>query len=401
MSSFVWIDHSEKQRRQVLDAVDLFREKDTRDELGLSIIRDGISDALFPGTGSLQTRARYFLFIPWMYLKLENGGATASDIDRKARAFEIALVEALRQNEGARQGVIGMNARERLLRTPASVYWNGLRMLAILTRDCSHTEYHRTFGRRRVSARDDDGVALDRDFRSWHTGLPPEPADFPAGMNFALTPREASYLKERVIERHRPSLFAFLLMKDLGTVEAPFVWTLPEAQQLPKGLARQVHHARLFSEAMNGAAILYNLWLSQLEPRRTEITDDCQERFGEWAAGIESIRADLTPWDLRDFWLFVAGCGAKPSEMSRVFVSQWVALVQKTERLDDLVGDRRARELVAARERSIKGPLSRFENRRSREIWQGAAGLGRMDFRWGSAQIVLNDISNGLRGTNA
>ncbi len=72
MSSFVWIDHSERQRRQVLDAIDLFREKDTRDELGLASIRDAISDALFPGTSSLQTRAGCLPFVPWTYRLLES-----------------------------------------------------------------------------------------------------------------------------------------------------------------------------------------------------------------------------------------------------------------------------------------------------------------------------------------
>ena len=71
MSTFTWIDHSEKQRRQILEAIDLFREKDTRDELGIAGIRDTFSDMLFPGTGALQTRARYFLFVPWMYLDFE------------------------------------------------------------------------------------------------------------------------------------------------------------------------------------------------------------------------------------------------------------------------------------------------------------------------------------------
>jgi hypothetical protein len=49
VSSFVWIDHSEKQRRQVLEAIDLFKERDTRDELGTGGIRDAFSDMLFPG----------------------------------------------------------------------------------------------------------------------------------------------------------------------------------------------------------------------------------------------------------------------------------------------------------------------------------------------------------------
>lgn len=79
-SSFTWLDHSDKERRRVLEAVDRFKESDTRDELGLAPIRDGFADHFFPGTtvlmttsaswpkgrssGSRATRARYFLFVP-------------------------------------------------------------------------------------------------------------------------------------------------------------------------------------------------------------------------------------------------------------------------------------------------------------------------------------------------
>ena len=34
MSSFTWLDYSEKERRKMLEVVDLFKERDTRDELG-------------------------------------------------------------------------------------------------------------------------------------------------------------------------------------------------------------------------------------------------------------------------------------------------------------------------------------------------------------------------------
>ena len=70
-SAFAWLDHSEEQRRQILDVLDLFREKSTIDELGLGTIRDAFADMLFPGTSAPQTKARYFLFIPWIYLGLE------------------------------------------------------------------------------------------------------------------------------------------------------------------------------------------------------------------------------------------------------------------------------------------------------------------------------------------
>jgi hypothetical protein len=39
MSAFVWLDYSERERRKMLDVVDLFREHDTRDELGIGSVR--------------------------------------------------------------------------------------------------------------------------------------------------------------------------------------------------------------------------------------------------------------------------------------------------------------------------------------------------------------------------
>ena len=71
-SQISWLDYSEYERRKTLDMIDLFREKGTRDELGIGLIRDALANLLFPGTSTVQTRARYFLFIPWMYGDLEN-----------------------------------------------------------------------------------------------------------------------------------------------------------------------------------------------------------------------------------------------------------------------------------------------------------------------------------------
>jgi len=70
-SSFTWLDYSEHERRKMLDVIDLFGEKTTRYELGLSGVRDIIADILFPGTTTIQTVAKYFLFVPWMYMNLE------------------------------------------------------------------------------------------------------------------------------------------------------------------------------------------------------------------------------------------------------------------------------------------------------------------------------------------
>ena len=47
------------------EIVNLFSERESRDELGIGQVRDAISDLMWPGTSTLFTRARYFLFIPW------------------------------------------------------------------------------------------------------------------------------------------------------------------------------------------------------------------------------------------------------------------------------------------------------------------------------------------------
>ena len=71
MSSFTWLDYSERERRKMLEVVDLFKERDTRDELGLGAVRDSFADQFFPGTSTIMTRARYFLLVAWTYQRLE------------------------------------------------------------------------------------------------------------------------------------------------------------------------------------------------------------------------------------------------------------------------------------------------------------------------------------------
>ena len=95
-----WLDYSEHDRRKALDVIALFHEQDTRDELGLGAVRDGFADLFFPGTSTIQTRARYFLFIPWVYLDLERRGLPwHADMAGRARAAEIRLIDALATSE--------------------------------------------------------------------------------------------------------------------------------------------------------------------------------------------------------------------------------------------------------------------------------------------------------------
>jgi hypothetical protein len=125
MSAFVWLDYSERERRKMLDVVDLFREHDTRDELGVGSVRDAFADMLFPGTSTIMTRARYLLLVPWAYQRLERLRVRSAEIATRARQAELNLVEPIERSDD-NDGNIGKLAKTTLKRLPSSVYWQGL-----------------------------------------------------------------------------------------------------------------------------------------------------------------------------------------------------------------------------------------------------------------------------------
>jgi len=127
-----WLDHDEAERRRMQEVIELFRERDTVDELGIGSVRDAFSNLLFPGTSVLHSRARYLLFVPWVYLELERQHISSAEIAARARRDEIRLIDALiNGGEGEGNGVIGAVARDRLKQLPSYAYWNGLEALGI------------------------------------------------------------------------------------------------------------------------------------------------------------------------------------------------------------------------------------------------------------------------------
>ena len=69
----------------MLGVVELFRDRDTVDELGVGVVRDTFSDLLFPGTSTLHSRGRYVLFIPWIYQAIERSPRSSADPWKNAR----------------------------------------------------------------------------------------------------------------------------------------------------------------------------------------------------------------------------------------------------------------------------------------------------------------------------
>ena len=115
-STLSWLDSSESERRAVMELVSALNEPQTLDELGIGSVRDAIADGLLPGTSTIQTRARYFLFIPWILQTVEARPRGSSD--RLSRQLQLQLCDALAETHGAGAGVIGRESRVSLRRWP-------------------------------------------------------------------------------------------------------------------------------------------------------------------------------------------------------------------------------------------------------------------------------------------
>ena len=126
-----WIDFSTTERNKVLSILDLLSEKGTLDELGISPIRDGFANIFFPGTSTIQTRAKYFFIIPYAMKELETkDGINIYNFKKELDEYERKCGYKLLENNSREDGVIGkrsLNAGKWVKRAPSDIYWAGLR----------------------------------------------------------------------------------------------------------------------------------------------------------------------------------------------------------------------------------------------------------------------------------
>jgi len=296
VSKFGWVDFAEEDRKKMLDVVQLFRERDTRDELGIGTIRDAFSDHFFPGTSTIQTRVKYLLYVPWIYQGLEKKRVSTGEINLKARREEVRLIYSLLEN-GESEGVIGREAKKNLIRLASNVYWSGLESWGIRIYPGSQDQYHRyldTFysrHKKQYSGESDSELSDRNSSPNWHDGLPDRPKNMMENATLGLSREEAEYLKDRVLTRHPKSFLAKLtIQKRLGRTNYP--WQHSIAQSLPKELQVNLWHARNFSEVISGAFLLYNLMLSQAVEKEDWI-ERYEEQLANWAKAIAERQNEL------------------------------------------------------------------------------------------------------------
>lgn len=398
-STFSWVDFSDEEREKMVQIIRQLRQQDTIDELGIGSVRDSIANILFPGTTTIQTRAKYMLFVPWILKKMEKNRVPSENISQRVKREEIKLCNSLLEM-GFKDGVIGAISGEGLQRFPSSIYWAGLQTWGIRKFRGSLNDYYQGLNsyyhlKKGNITRDDQDVLLYRNFgENWDEGLPESPEELPGKEGLDLTKNEAQYLREKLSINCGESLLTSVIHL-CKIVNGNFIWENSFVDKLNNDLQIKVMHAKNFSEIMLGAALFYNYLLAGKKGNE-ELINDYKERLAKWQITLSNKTGTFLKWNLDDFWdLVYREPKINVTCRTKRFINQWIKMVLKS--IDDIfVIENKMENLIYTRELEVKGRRSRLKNPDYLAKWSGTAGTGQLDYRWHVVKNIINDIIWGL-----
>lgn len=389
--SLGWIDFSKDERNKVLNVIHLLDEPGAVDELGIGAIRNAFADYFFPGTSTVQTRAKYFLIVPYVLMEAGNGkyGLELNTILRKIDEEERKCRDILIKTSS--EGVIGsLVPKSWVLRTPSNIYWNGIKTLGIFKEELSVKEYvnqsiiqrnlkkAKTYGNRRKEAEENEKDDMDAgditSIKFWNLGDTYQ-SDWRENLNIELLPKEATFLKTQIITTQRNSLFAFILKNniDLNKYDSFGVLSEDIRSSVDDELRYMMDLANDFNNLVSIITTRYNMIVSNGENDRA---------LNNW----ELYRKDLKRRSEVELKVMFNRLKIKNNKLGTFLVS-----VQDAIRKGDIT---KVDELVKKREIALKGIKRAKTNRVGEFKAQDWIGMDRFDYRYTPAKRLIQDIMN-------
>ena len=390
-----WIDFSDSDRKKTMDVLRLFQEQGAVDELGIGIIRDGFANFFFPGTSTIQTRAKYFFIIPYAMMDTVSDAHVTSvqQAVRRLDEIEKECAVILKKNSGE-QGIIGATVLPKwVVRTPSTIYWNGLRTLGIfnggLLQNMTISEYFRlalklreekgasALGNRKEDAEENNKDDTDAgDFRFRNFWQLPYVSGWKDTLSINLTPAEADYLSTKIKTSNPNSVFAYVLREGVDIEQygdfSAFSYDLKPA--LDEENAYMLELADQFNDFISLAQIRYNLILSESENQDAlGLWDDVKDKAYSFAEVLD-LDAIFSRLHLHNpgLWDFLK------KFRSAVLAGDWDA----------------ADNAILKQEVRIKGARAKLKNRSKYPADKWIGGY-RLDYRFTDARRLIMDIRKG------
>lgn len=383
-----FIDFSKEERNKILATLKLLGTQTALDELGIGVIRDAYADILFPGISTIQTRAKYFVLIPYLFQKaMKQNSQNGAQVHKWLTAAEDKLVQTLVDNsEGGENGIIGKRAlgqKRPVKMRPSSIYWNGLRIFEILrgtgvslsaacslTAAASKRKAELTVKTDGETFDDNEAVAYDSVLFS---PISPE-YEFEKEASILLTRKEAEFLAYKISQAAltKNTLLNFLIKNKLRCNSFD---EIPE-DKLPVTLRRDYLLARDFSDFIIGAHIRYNIIFSEYKDMEME------DEWNQWR----------NAFIIRDFHLDDILSRISCNDLTERFCRNFLKLVYQNNvnEIDTL---------IVHREKQVKGERAKLRKPTEyRFNYDRPVHFYRLDFRFGTAKTIINDIITGLEG---
>ena len=381
-----FIDFSKEERNKILATLKMLDTPTALDELGIGVIRDAYADILFPGISTIQTRAKYFVLIPYLFEKASSLGlSNSSELYRWIVNTEDRLVDVLVKNSEADAiGIIGRraNKQNRVVKMkPSSIYWNGLRTFEIIRTPMisiqgacdviwrsSHEERDIAL---KIEAESYDDISASHGQTVLISPIKPD-YDFMKEVSINLSEKEAKYLEERIIKSpySKDSLLAFLVKSKIKATSFDAI----QPAVLPEKLRSDFNLAKKFSDFIYGAHIRYNVIFSDGEDERMV------EKFQEWLSAFQ-----LNPCNLETIFGRVT-VNHDTANFCRAFYES--AMMSDLSKMDDI---------IINREKKVKGDRSKLRKPKEYQYNdQRRIHDYKLDYRFGTAKWIIDDIIDGL-----
>ena len=394
-----WIDFSKTERNKILSVLDLLSQDGTLDELGIAPVRDGFSNLFFPGTSTIQTRAKYFFLVPYALKELELSEETnPNKIFRELNEVERQCGEILLEQNRNENGIIGKRSLQNgkwVKRTPADIYWAGLRKYGIfIGGNISLTEYVRAacalknqkatltkLGNRNDSAEENetDDKNAGNLFKMQFWKMPLYNDNWYDEIDMRLTKYEGAFLKEQIVLTCPNTILSYILENNMTEIlELESFGDLSVIiDKFPKEMQDDYYLSLAFSDFMLVARTLYNIMISD------EQNEEANELF-------ELLKEEMTVRANVDIDVIMSKLYIYKTDLKN-FLKQLQTCMLNS----DIDGMKKA---IKAREVMLKG-ANRAKTAHPGEFnndeWYGGREL---DYRFYNAKTIIKDIfeSEGL-----
>lgn len=428
VSRIGWIDLSPLQRNRVKKFMDLMGMGGVQDELGVGMIRDAMSNRIFPGFSTLYTRAKYFFITPYILLDIDTKKKrkqSNTDYFRKAEIEANKVVIEFYENNPDRMGesYFGKDKKDgQLKRQPSEIYWNGITTLHLVdtngTLDQLLRDRQSTMEELLSNNRGDEVTREQGERDGRNAAFVSYSADWLDEIRrngLTLNAIEADTLRDRLKQYTPDGLPAALvfnsrlwdLYKAAATaskadksMDNPMIHFIKSAykdienEELRKNLIA-AHDMSLF---LYGPHIAYNIRIWSKAGASKDFINQHRDEGIRWLGSLKQRMIDYDHFNIDDC---MAGSNIKP--VTKTFLEEVQEVVHKS--TDWVVIEDELCNLAERQERWNKKSKSRFVKLDKKQVIDEMGkeqwlSLGLINYRYAATLSVVKDIYEGLNNTN-